>query len=1002
MIRRSLTPCLTIACLLLLVLAFYGRALFQGEQFAYRDAAHYYYPLYQRVQNEWKAGRLPLWEPEENSGMPLLGNPTAAVLYPGKLIFTVVPYPLGMRLYVVGHTLLAFAAMMILLRGWEISWTGSAVGALAYAFGGPIIFQYCNVIYLVGAAWLPLGFRAVDRWIRLGRRLAMAELAVVLTMETLGGDPESAYLTGICAGGYALALAWSRRSIHRFSKEARRPPRAIVKGLFFSTMSGLLAAWVFGTLIMARWAPSLRPPAPPKQPSLPLPWMMASRVAVMIAWIVLGLILLARGRRLKHAGNQSILVPMLAGLAWAAFLAGCLAGAQLFPVLEFTGQSGRAAGDGPHDIFPFSLHPLRIVEFLWPNIFGTPFHGNKFWVGALPPVDTHPKVWAPTLYLGALTLVLALGSLQIRSVAPWQVWMIFIAALSLLGSLGEYGGPLWTARLAPKMAKMIGDHDPRETPTIREDGYLRDGDGSVYWFLANGLPGFRQFRFPSKLLTLTAFALTALAGQGWDALQSGTSNTRRRVAAWSVALLALSLLVLSLTIVFRSAFFQRLNLARLSSDYGPFDAAGAVVETQRALVQAAVVLVAALGLIWFTRRHARIAAILVLIVTSADLAVANAPYVMTVPQSLLDDQPEVWAQIERAERDKPADGPYRVHRVPLWSPPARSQEPSNDLARDLVAWERSTIQPKYGITLGVHYTRTLGVAELYDYDWYFGGFRRGATASAARFLGIPRETPVVVYPRRAFDMWNTRYFILPYYPSWDDEHRGIASFLDATERIEPPADAFLGPAGLEKERSWVLHRDYQILRNLNAFPRAWVVHESRGLKPLQGLSRVDRKLPMEEIVFSNDRFWEDQTRTVYDPRRLVWVERDDQLALSGSLPGGRPELSETVRVVSLESERVVLEAQLQRPGVVVLADIFYPGWELSIDGVTAPIYRVNRMMRGAAVPSGRHTLVYTYRPLSVRLGLIISGIGLIALSIFMLWSIRSPGVPSMVKQAEND
>ena len=55
--------------------------------------------------------------------------------------------------------------------------------------------------------------------------------------------------------------------------------------------------------------------------------------------------------------------------------------------------------------------------------------------------------------------------------------------------------------------------------------------------------------------------------------------------------------------------------------------------------------------------------------------------------------------------------------------------------------------------------------------------------------------------------------------------------------------------------------------------------------------------------------------------------------------------------------------------MVVLADVYYPGWELTIDGQSAEILRVNRMMRGAAVAAGSHLLVYTYRPRSFRLGL---------------------------------
>ena len=48
--RRMATPLLILSCLSALLIACYGRAFFRGEQFGYRDAAHYYYPLYQRVQ----------------------------------------------------------------------------------------------------------------------------------------------------------------------------------------------------------------------------------------------------------------------------------------------------------------------------------------------------------------------------------------------------------------------------------------------------------------------------------------------------------------------------------------------------------------------------------------------------------------------------------------------------------------------------------------------------------------------------------------------------------------------------------------------------------------------------------------------------------------------------------------------------------------------------------------------------------------------------------------
>jgi hypothetical protein len=144
-----LTRASGLACFAALIWVCYGTALLHHGQFAFRDSGHYYYPLYQRVQEEWRAGRLPLWEPGENGGTALLGNPTAAVFYPGKLIYTLFPYARAARFYVVAHTTLACVAMAVLMRSWGVSPAGTAIAALGYGFGAPVLFQYFYCIHYV-------------------------------------------------------------------------------------------------------------------------------------------------------------------------------------------------------------------------------------------------------------------------------------------------------------------------------------------------------------------------------------------------------------------------------------------------------------------------------------------------------------------------------------------------------------------------------------------------------------------------------------------------------------------------------------------------------------------------------------------------------------------------------------------------------------------------------------------------------------------------------------
>ena len=917
---RRLTAWVGLGCGLALLLFFYRSVLFQGEQFAFRDSAHYYYPLYHKVQSEWEAGRLPLWDPAENAGMPLLGNPTAAVLYPGKLIYAALPYAWAARLYAVAHSALAFAGVIALMRSWGTSRVGSAIAALAFTFGGPVVFQYCNIIFLVGAAWCPWGLLAVDRWLRLGKTRALPALAVVLAMQVLGGDPESAYLTGLCAVGYAVGLTWV----------ARNGPWRVPAWKWVPLVVVGLMAWVAITLGLAVYLPGFRP-EPGEEPWGPiLRWITSGKIprfrkamfegpvpgvplsalvhrAVTGAWALAGLVLLVRWRR---SGSSKIpLVPKLAGLVAAATLAGALSAAQMLPAIEFTGLTGRASDEGAHDIYPFSLEPYRLAEAAWPGIFGRSFGKPVTWSDLLTPTLNH-HVWVPSLYLGASTAILALAAAGFRGGPPWRGWLTAIAAVGLIGSFGDYASPVTIARYVPSIRAAIGPHDARDTNAVRLDGYLRDGDGSPYALMAELLPGFQQFRYPSKLLTFAALAVAALAGLGWD---GATLGGRPRKAIWFASIgSGATLWVLFGVFLARARISAWLGASTHVTIFGPLDPSATTLDIQFALIHGVLVLASVVALLILARRRADLAGALALVVLSVDLGLANAVFIKTAPQSDFERVPRVLELIADAEKRDPSPGPYRVHRQPTWSPVSWSHIPSVDRIRDFVHWESDTLQPKYGLLHGVEYTTTIGVAELYDYSWFFSPFPRAARPEAARFLEVAPGYPVVVYPRRGFDLWNSRYFVLPALPDWKGADRGYASFLPQTRQVYPPKEVLKGRIDDPIVKKWLEVEDFQILRNLDAFPRAWIVHEVRFKPVIDGLTRKPRKETMEEIVFGNDLFWNDPKLTLYDPRRMAWIELDDSTPLKGYVSAIPPQAGDSVKVVVEESgpQRTVLDASL--------------------------------------------------------------------------------------------
>lgn len=204
MIRTRL---LIIAAILAPFFWCFGSVLLQDRSFGFRDAANYYYPLFEWECHEWGAGRVPLWNPLDNGGTPVLADTTSSVLYPGKLVFALpASFRLRYHIYVTSHVLLAAGMTYWLARYWACSRNAAALAAMSYAFGGSVLFQYCNVVFLVGAAWLPFGVLAADHMLR-ERSVGWAlTLGAALGLMVLGGDPQAAYHTGMVSALYACML----------------------------------------------------------------------------------------------------------------------------------------------------------------------------------------------------------------------------------------------------------------------------------------------------------------------------------------------------------------------------------------------------------------------------------------------------------------------------------------------------------------------------------------------------------------------------------------------------------------------------------------------------------------------------------------------------------------------------------------------------------------------------------------------------------------------------
>ena len=640
----------------------FGPALLARSSFAFRDAAHFYHPLFEFEHDEWRAGRVPLWNPYENIGVPLAGETTSSLFYPGKLLFALpASYTRLYNAYIVGHVVLATVMSFAAARHFKASVAGAGLAALAYTFGGSVLFQYCNVVFLIGAAWLPLAILLIDRTLHAGRWLPALALGAVWALMITGGDPQMAYNTALAALLYALIL-WraarrnSRNETDSTAMASGPADSAAVHGSPTARGVALLAlAAVVGCTLAA--------------------------VQILPAWS-------ATQRSVRAAYDEPRNIYELAATA-----TGRGSDAADDPASWYAGLLGES--DDPHarDIYQFKVGPWRLVEFVWPNIAGRQFPVHRRWLDVLP---AEGRIWTPTLYMGLLPIVLAAVVFSLRRRAAVEMrWFSWIAVWSMAASLGGYG-LVWIAR---EVAGWFG---------TSLDGPVGNEVGGVYWFMTVVLPGYVYFRYPAKLTVLASLAISLLAARGWDEVWQNPTPQLRRVL---IAALIASVSGLGVVLLFWSAFLPRLDAIAPDRIFGPFDVDGAWRDVVAGLLQTVVIscLLLVLAARSIRARVGPVAVLAGLVVVAADLAVAQRWLVPYTPAG-------AWAAQPVAAGRLPDDTEgFRVYRDRRWVPRMWQESSSGERLQQVVLWERSTFSPKYPLPLRVPLVEASGTLSRLDY-----------------------------------------------------------------------------------------------------------------------------------------------------------------------------------------------------------------------------------------------------------------------------------------------
>jgi hypothetical protein len=150
-----------------------------------------------------------------------------------------------------------------------------------------------------------------------------------------------------------------------------------------------------------------------------------------------------------------------------------------------------------------------------------------------------------------------------------------------------------------------------------------------------------------------------------------------------------------------------------------------------------------------------------------------------------------------------------------------------------------------------------------------------------------------------------------------------------------------------------------VYENLRARPRAWLVGKVLRVTEEEALRAAHTSRLADGGLF--------------DPSQVALVEAPLDFPAQ-ALDGGH-----AARVTHLSDERMEVETTSSTPAFLVTSDVFYPGWQATIDGAHAEIFQTNYALRGVAVPAGTHTIRFEFKPLSLHRGASISVASLIVL-----------------------
>jgi hypothetical protein len=173
------------------------------------DNIRMFYPIRKLVIDDFKIGKIPLWNPYSFSGNTLLGTHQSAVFFPFAFLFFILPMIDAWSVITIMAPILTLLFTYLLLRELGISRLSSVFGAIGYAFSGIMIGWWEEMFLSVySMLFCPLILWAIHNYFRTKSWKTYAVLVTALSGSVLSGWFQATLYTWGFSVIFAVTLAF--------------------------------------------------------------------------------------------------------------------------------------------------------------------------------------------------------------------------------------------------------------------------------------------------------------------------------------------------------------------------------------------------------------------------------------------------------------------------------------------------------------------------------------------------------------------------------------------------------------------------------------------------------------------------------------------------------------------------------------------------------------------------------------------------------------------------